>query len=137
MKQIIKKIISVTLNSDLISTVRHRLSKIGLNQGTFINGFIHFIANNGILPFKKLTKKEEETASKLATIDALQIGECEYDKKKTIQKTVNQDAYNSAMIVLKKLKMNLAQAIRMLYEKFVLSGEMPYQFVMNYSKLEA
>ncbi|WP_168180727.1 type II toxin-antitoxin system RelB/DinJ family antitoxin [Lactobacillus xujianguonis] len=128
MKQIIKKIISVTLKSDLVSAVKRSLAKIGLTQRTFINGFMHFIANNRFLPFKKLTKTEEETANKLATIQALKANECEYDKSKMIQKAVDETIYEKAMTVLKNCQLTLSHAIRMLYEKFVLTGKMPYQF---------
>lgn len=124
----IKRIISVTLNSDLVSTVKHCLAKIGLNQGTFINGFIHFVANNKVLPFKKLTKTEEETACKLSTIKALENDECEFEKKKTIQKSVNEEAFNVAKQILKTYKLTISHAIRMLYEVFVITGKMPYQF---------
>ncbi len=41
--QIITRIINVTLNSDLVFAVKKRLAKIGLSQGTFINGFVHFL----------------------------------------------------------------------------------------------
>lgn len=129
--QIITKMINVTLNSDLVFAVRKRLAKIGLSQGGFISGFIHFLANNHILPFKKLTKTEEETAQKIATLNALEDNVCEYDKKKKIQKSVSNVAYMKAKEVLTSLKLSMSRAIRMLYEKFVLSGEMPYQFILT------
>ncbi|KRM40752.1 hypothetical protein FC39_GL000153 [Lactobacillus hamsteri DSM 5661 = JCM 6256] len=118
----------MTLNSDLVSTVKHCLAKIGLNQGTFISGFIHFIANNKILPFKKLTRTEEETACKISTIRALENNECEFEKKKTIQKSINEEAFIVAKQVLQDYKLTVSHAIRMLYETFVITGKMPYQF---------
>ncbi|MBD5431604.1 MAG: hypothetical protein HDR41_03950 [Lactobacillus sp.] len=124
----IKRIISVTLNSDLVSAVKRRLARIGLTQGTFISGFIHFIANNKILPFKKLSKAEEETANKLSTLQALKYNECEYEKKKTIQKSVDEDAFEHAKQILGKYKLTISHAIRMLYESFIITGKLPYHF---------
>ena len=129
--QIITRIINVTLNSDLVFAVKKRLAKIGLSQGTFINGFVHFLANNRFLPFKKMTRKEEETAQKIATLNALEENVCEYNKKKKIQKSVNNSAYIAAKQVLQTCHLTMSRAIRMLYEKFVLSGEMPYQFIIS------
>lgn len=52
-------------------------------------------------------------------------------KKKKIQKSVNNSAYIAAKQVLQTCHLTMSRAIRMLYEKFVLSGEMPYQFIIS------
>lgn len=51
--------------------------------------------------------------------------------KEKIQKSVNDTAYMKAKEVLSAVKLSMSRAIRMLYEKFVLSGEMPYQFILT------
>ena len=64
-------------------------------------------------------------------MNALEENVCEYDKKKKIQKSVNNSAYIAAKQVLQTCHLTMSRAIRMLYEKFVLSGEMPYQFIIS------
>lgn len=126
--QMIKKIIRITLNTKLVLTVKHYLTKLGLTHGSFINGFIHYLANNHILPFRRLSQREEKTALKIAAWRVAQDNVTVVDKNKKLQKAVDLNIYNQAMAVLKKIGLSMSQAIRMLYERFTLTGKMPYQF---------
>lgn len=126
--QTIKKIIRITLNAKLVLTVKNYLTKLGLTHGSFINGFLHYLANNHILPFRKLSSRQEKTALKVAAWRIAQDKVTVVDKNKKLQKAVDLNIYNQALQVLKRVGLSITEGIRMLYESFALTGKMPYQF---------
>lgn len=130
--QVIKRLINITLNSKLVVNVKNYLCHLGLSHGTFIDGFLHYLANNNILPFRRLRKSEEKTALKIATLRLQQKQIKILDKNKRIQKSVDETIYQKAQRVLRKAGLTMTSGIRMLYETFTLTGRMPYQFVINY-----
>lgn len=129
--KIIKKLIRITLNSKLVVNVKHYLNRLGLSHGTLIDGFLHYLANNHVLPFRKLRKAEEKTALKVASFRLQQKKIQVFDKNKQLQKSVDEGIYEQAKLVLKKAGLTITSGIRMLYEVFTLTGRMPYQFVLN------
>lgn len=66
-----KERLSFRLNKAVVENVKENLSMIGLDQSSFLSGFITNIANTGKLPFQPLTPEEEKKAELSAELNQL------------------------------------------------------------------
>lgn len=66
-----KERLNFRFNKSVVENVKENLDMIGLDQSSFLSGFITNVANTGKMPFELLTAAEEKKAELSAELNQL------------------------------------------------------------------